>query len=135
VDYALKRRSVLASVHSGLTSTMDVCDAHPYLLQAAKFHGEKTERACPVCRKEPLSEVSWVYGEALGHAAGSARRPAELEAMADSHAEFTVYVVEVCRACQWNHLVRSYVLGTGGQHDRARPAPGSRQRPRSSASR
>jgi hypothetical protein len=135
VDYALKRRSVLASVHSGLTSTMDVCDAHPYLLQAAKFHGEQTDRACPVCRKEPLTEVSWVYGEALGQAAGSARRPAELEAMAESRTEFRVYVVEVCRACRWNHLVRSYVLGTGGQHDPAGPASRSRQRPRRSASR
>jgi hypothetical protein len=24
-----------------------------------------------------------------------------------------VYVVEVCRTCSWNHLVLSYVMGTG----------------------
>jgi len=26
--------------------------------------------------------------------------------------EFSVHVVEVCRTCSWNHLVKSYVLGT-----------------------
>ena len=25
--------------------------------------------------------------------------------------EFAVHVVEVCRTCSWNHLVKSYVLG------------------------
>ena len=25
--------------------------------------------------------------------------------------EFKVHVVEVCRTCSWNHLVKSYVLG------------------------
>ena len=38
----------------------------------------------------------------------------ELVRMAALFAEFTVYVVEVCRTCGWNHLVQSYVLGTGG---------------------
>ncbi|HET9254559.1 MAG TPA: DUF5318 family protein, partial [Pseudonocardiaceae bacterium] len=28
--------------------------------------------------------------------------------------EFSVFVVEVCRTCGWNHLIQSYVLGTGG---------------------
>jgi hypothetical protein len=135
VDYGLKRRSVLASVHSGLTSTMDVCDAQPYLMQAAKFHGSRTENTCPMCRKEPLTEVSWVYGDELGQAAGSARREAELETMADLHSEFTVYVVEVCRACRWNYLTRSYVLGTGVDPNRTAPARGRRQQPRRSASR
>ena len=57
--------------------------------------------------------VSWVYGDELKHVAGSARSPEELTRMAGLFTEFTVYEVEVCRTCQWNHLVRSYVLGTG----------------------
>ena len=43
VDYGLARRATLASVRSGRTTVADVCDAHPYLLRAAKFHGEPTE--------------------------------------------------------------------------------------------
>ncbi|WP_026316551.1 DUF5318 domain-containing protein [Actinokineospora enzanensis] len=114
VDYALQRRSLLAEVHAGRVGTDEVCDANPYLLRAAKFHGLPTEVACPVCRKEHLTHVSWVYGDELKHASGSARTPEELARMATMFAEFTVYTVEVCRTCSWNHLVQSYVLGTGG---------------------
>ncbi|GAA0613317.1 DUF5318 domain-containing protein [Kutzneria viridogrisea] len=114
VDYALQRRALLAEVYSGRVGTMEVCDASPYLVRAAKFHGQPTDVSCPVCRKEPLTLVSWVYGDELKHVAGSARTPDELERMSSLYTEFTVYVVEVCRTCSWNHLVQSYVLGTGG---------------------
>ncbi|HKS46318.1 MAG TPA: DUF5318 domain-containing protein [Amycolatopsis sp.] len=113
VDYALQRRALLADVRSGRVGTAEVCDAGPYLLRAAKFHGEPGEGPCPVCRKEAVTLVSWVYGDELQHASGSARTPAELARMAKLFGEFTVYVVEVCQTCAWNHLVRSYVLGTG----------------------
>ena len=114
VDYALQRRALLAEVYSGRVGTMEVCDASPYLVRAAKFHGQPTETSCPVCRKEQLTLVSWVYGDELKHVAGSARTPDELDRMSSLYEEFTVYVVEVCRTCSWNHLVQSYVLGTGG---------------------
>ena len=42
----------------------------------------------------------------------SARRPNWHE-MANEHGRFRVYLVEVCRSCGWNHLLRSYVLGDG----------------------
>jgi hypothetical protein len=121
VDYALQRRAVLAGVQSGRVGPDDVCDASPYLLKAAKFHGEQGEQPCPVCRKEALTLVSWVYGDELKHVAGSARAQEELTRMAGMFAEFTVYVVEVCRTCHWNHLVQSYVLGTGDPQTRSRP--------------
>ncbi|MCW2631248.1 MAG: hypothetical protein JWR88_210 [Pseudonocardia sp.] len=111
VDYALQRRALLADVYSGRVGTAEVCDASPYLLRAAKFHGQAGEQQCPVCRKEKLTLVSWIFGERLKHASGSARTPDELARMADLYDEFSVYVVEVCRTCSWNHLVQSYVLG------------------------
>lgn len=114
VDYALQRRALLAEVYSGRAGVTEVCDASPYLMRAAKFHGQVGDTTCPVCRKERLTLVSWVYGDALKHASGSARTPEELSRMAAAYEEFSVYVVEVCRTCSWNHLVQSYVLGTGG---------------------
>ena len=120
VDYALQRRALLADVHAGRVAVEEVCDAGPYLLRAARFHGEPTEQVCPVCRKERLSLVSWVFGDALRQAAGTARRPDELERLAAMHADFSVHVVEVCSTCRWNHLVLSYVLGTGGDPDTGR---------------
>jgi uncharacterized protein DUF5318 len=114
VDYALRRRALLAEVYAGRVGVAEVCDATPYLLRAAKFHGEPSVVTCPVCRKEPLTLVSWVYGDELKHAAGSARTTEELNRMATLFDGFSVYVVEVCRTCSWNHLVLSYVLGTRG---------------------
>lgn len=114
VDYGLARRATLTALRgTGPTTREDVCDAHPYLLLAARHHGQPTEHDCPVCRGERLVHVSYVYGDRLGRCAGRVKVPAELEAMARDHEEFRVYVVEVCTACGWNHLVRSYVLGTG----------------------
>ena len=125
VDYALKRRALLAQLHAGRVGVAQVCDAGPYLLQAARFHGVASQQTCPVCRKEQLTEVSWVFGEHLKNLSGSARGAEELDQMDGTHAEFSVYVVEVCRTCSWNHLIQSYVLGTpvvSGRRARRRTA-------------
>jgi hypothetical protein len=113
VDYGLARRATLASVFAGRTTVADVCDAHPYLLRAAKFHGEPTDVACPICRKTRLTHVTYVYGDELGQYEGRVKQPPELAEMALEYGEFQVYVVEVCQSCAWNHLASSYVLGTG----------------------
>jgi hypothetical protein len=130
VDYALQRRALLADVHAGRIAVAQVCDAGPYLLRAARYHGEPTEQTCPVCRKERLTVVSWIFGDALRQAAGTARRPDELERLAAAHDDFSVHVVEVCRTCRWNHLVLSYVLGTGGDPDRGTDTGRGRARDR-----
>lgn len=133
VDYALQRRALLAAVHSGRVGVAEVCDASPYLLRAARFHGEPSEQTCPVCRKERLMLVSWIFGEKLKHASGSARKPDELEQLANHYEDFSVYVVEVCRTCSWNHLVLSYVLGTGGAPSDDTDDTASRRRRRTAA--
>lgn len=120
VDYALQRRARLAEVNSGRVAVGEVCDANPYLLTAAAFHGTPSDTTCPICRKEPLTLVSWVFGDRLGQVSGSARSAAEIEQLAGSSAEFSVHVVEVCRTCHWNHLVRSYVSGLKSPPSRKR---------------
>lgn len=126
VDYALRRRASLADVRSGKTSPADACDAGAYLVQAASYHGRATATPCPLCEKEKVVHVSWIFGERLGAASGSARSSDEIARYAEVLDEFTVHVVEVCRACRWNHLVQSYVLGTddasGGRRGRRRTA-------------
>ncbi len=107
VNYALRRRATLASVYAGNTTLTDVCDAHPYLLRAAKYHGEPTEVRCPICRKTNVTHVTYVYGDELGQYAGRVKRGPELAEMAAEYGEFRVYVVEVCQSCSWNHLALS----------------------------
>lgn len=121
IDYALARRAALADLFAGRASTLDVCDAHPYLLRAARHHGEASGELCPVCRRgrdarrEPLTHVTYVYADAMGPASGRARSTATLQTLARHYPGMHVYVVEVCTACGWNHLVSSYVLGTRQQ--------------------
>jgi hypothetical protein len=114
VDYALQRRAVLADLYAGRATMLDVCDAHPYLQRAARYHGEPSEDTCPVCRKERLTLVHYAYGDELKASSGQAKSVAELHRMGMDHREFRVYVVEVCRSCGWNHLTMSYVLGRDG---------------------
>lgn len=122
IDYSLARRAVLTALVSGATTTTDVCDADPYLLRAAHYHGEPTQRDCPVCQKEKLTHVTYVFGDELGQYSGRIRATKELETMAHEHGEFRVYVVEVCQGCAWNHLTVSYVLGDGMPRAAARGA-------------
>ncbi len=114
VDYALRRRSLLREVYSGRVGTYEVCDASPYLRNAARFHGDPTDERCPVCRREVLTNVHYIYGDELKASSGQARRAAELPVLAMTFREFRVYVVEVCRGCGWNHLIEQFMLGRDG---------------------
>jgi hypothetical protein len=111
IDYALQRRALLGDVACGRTSLAEACDAHPYLLLAAKHYGEPTPTPCPICDKRHQRHVHYAYGANLGKSAGQAKSRDELAQLAHTHDEFDVYVVEVCPDCGWNHLIRSFVLG------------------------
>lgn len=124
VDHALARRAVLRAVQVGRTSATEVCDASPYLKRAAQEWGTRTARTCPVCRRQPLWQIAWVYGDALGDGSGTARSARALDLLAASRPDFAVYEVEVCPGCDWNHLVRTYRTGTPGTS----PARRSRER-------
>ncbi len=110
IDYSLDKRATLLALFRG---AVDACDADPYLMRAAKFHGEKVKRNCPVCKKLSLVELRYTFGDQLGQYSGRIKTPEELAAMESEFGEFRVYIVEVCRDCSWNHLCASFVLGDG----------------------
>lgn len=111
IDYGLQRRALLGDVAAGRRTQSEACDAHPHLLLAAKHYGTPNPQPCPVCSRARQQLVHYVFGAALGKASGQAKSPGELTQLAATHAEFDVYVVEVCPDCGWNHLLRSFVLG------------------------
>ncbi len=123
VDYSLQRRALLREVYAGRVGLPEVCDASPYLKSAARFHGEATEQRCPICRRQFVTHVHYIYGDQLKQSAGQARSRDELAVLAETLGEFQVYVVEVFRGCDWNHLVEQYLLGKAvGQ-----PSPRSKE--------
>jgi hypothetical protein len=126
VDYSLQKRALLRDLRSGRIGTYEVCDASPYLKNAARFHGEPSEERCPVCRRDNLTYVHYIYGDELKHSAGQARRLSELLTLAMTLREFQVFVVEICPSCAWNHLNEQYLLGKDAlvvdEHDEHRGA-------------
>lgn len=113
LDYVLARRAVLEQIKHDALLREQICDADPYLVRAAKNHGEATERKCPMCSKSELVHVNYVFGDDLGYLSGRVKSSDELKLMAHEYGHFRVYVVEVCAMCGWNHLHMSYVLGDG----------------------
>ena len=71
--------------------------------------------------------MNYVYGDHLGPTSGQAKTEAELARMDAMQEEFTVYAVEVCRGCGWNHLDASYVLGARADSRASRPARNRRR--------
>jgi hypothetical protein len=121
IDYALARRAILAELSRGQRSAAEVCDAHPDLQRAARYHGEPTEVGCPICRKQRLTSVTYAFGDELAHASGRARSSRSLAALAARYTNVRIYVVEVCRSCGWNHLRLSFLIGTGSAGSAASP--------------
>jgi hypothetical protein len=112
VDYALARRAVLSDLRSGRRERDEVCDAHPELIRAGRNIGQEAESECPVCGRDRLRLVSYVYGDGLRHANGRCiTSEDELSRLDDAHDEFSRYVVEVCLECRWNHLQRHELHG------------------------
>lgn len=112
VDYRMARRAVLLQLQRGFLSKLDVCDAHPELMRAARFVGEELNDVCPVCEGTNLRAVFYTYGKGLkGREQGRVRRLEDLEDLKSRFEDFCCYVVEVCTECSWNHLVRSFDSG------------------------
>jgi hypothetical protein len=130
IDYALARRALLVQLSRGQLTAADVCDAHPDLQRAARYHGESTDMGCPICRKTRLTRVTYAYGDELLHASGRARSSRTLDALAQRYAHIRIYVVEVCRSCGWNHLMVSYLTGTAVSADVSAGSPSDPAPPR-----
>ncbi len=111
IDYRLARNAVVKELRRGRLSRLDVCDAHPELLRAAGSIGVPKDEVCPVCQDGPLVHVSYAFGARLSPGGHSFASGSELAKLVRRTGDVTCYVVEVCPACSWNHLVRTFAAG------------------------
>ena len=65
IDHALSRKAAILDILRTGGFNSDACDADPYLLRAAKWHGEPRDEDCPVCQKVPLVDLTYVYSKEL----------------------------------------------------------------------
>ena len=108
IDYTLAKRALLRDAHIGVLGLTDVCDAHPELMRAARHVGVPTDNDCPVCGKEKLVLLAYVYGDGLKADSGRVWSIQTGLRMTAAHPGACCYVVEVCRNCQWNHLKEAF---------------------------
>ena len=110
VDYRLARASVLNEYRAGVLSRSEVCDAHPELVRAAREVGNGVPGECPICERPNLAHVTYVFGPRLPRHGRCITLRGELTRLAKRPGVHVAYVVEVCRSCSWNHLVRRSTL-------------------------
>jgi Family of unknown function (DUF5318) len=114
VEYRLARNAVVREFRKGRLSRLDVCDAHPELLRAARNVGVPLSEECPICEESSLVHVTYVFGARLPAHGSCPGTEAELAKLCKRADEVACYVVEVCPTCAWNHLARMYPAG--GRH-------------------
>ena len=126
VEYKLARNAVLRDFQKGRLSRLDICDAHPELVRAARNVGARLDENCPVCDDAVLVNVTYVFGPRLPPNGRCPSSAAELDKLCRRPGEVACYVVEVCPECRWNHLIRSYPAGAATQRVAFEPAPAHR---------
>ena len=105
------RNAVVRDVQRGRLGAVDVCDAHPELLRAARNIGRPQLEECPICGLERTVEVTYVFGAGLPPGGRCPGTTTELERLRRRSDPVLCYDVEVCPKCAWHHLVRKYPAG------------------------
>lgn len=111
IDYRLIRKRTVDEFHRGRLSRIDVCDAQPELMRAARNCGRPSQLVCPICEEEPVVLVTFVFGPRLPAHGRCVTTAKELDRLDRRIGALAGYVVEVCPACAWNHLLRSFPIG------------------------
>ncbi len=111
VDYRITRQSTLRGLAAGEVNRSDVCDAQRELMRVALGCSESADEACPVCTSsDGLRLVRYVFGPRLGAGGRAVASTTELKRIGRRKGEFRCYVIEVCTACKWNHLLRTFIV-------------------------
>ena len=113
IDYRLARLAVVSEFRKGRLARHEVWDAHPELRRAAGQASEPTSMECPICEEANVVLVTYAFGSGLPASGRCITAKGELAKLTKGRAHLACYVVEVCPACSWNHLARTFVLGQG----------------------
>jgi hypothetical protein len=111
IDYRLQRRIALDQLALGKRALEEPCDAHPELLRAARHLGEPKGERCPVCHDVELVTLHYAFlHDGPKTQGGRVVEPERIASLAVRKGDLTLYEVEVCQGCRWNHLVSQRVV-------------------------
>jgi hypothetical protein len=120
VDHRLARRALLNEFKRGRVSRDTVCDAHPELIRAARNLGETTQTRCEVCNDSNVVLLTYVFGHGLPRHGRLITERAEIMKLQRTGHDYAAYVVEVCPACRWHHLLRMLPIVSARRNRAAR---------------
>jgi hypothetical protein len=112
IDYRLARMGVVSEFKKGRVAKHEVCDAHPELKRAARSASEPTSMECPICEEDNIVLVTYAFGTGLPASGRCITQKGELAKLTKGRRQMACYVVEVCPSCSWNHLAKTFLLGT-----------------------
>ena len=107
IDDRLARDRAITAFMSGEATRSEVCDAQSELMRNARECGRPTTETCPICHDSDVVHVTYVFGPRLPAAGRCMVTDADLERIRRRKGSFSKYLVEVCPACRWNHLLRT----------------------------
>ena len=111
INYRLARQALISEYRKGRLAQHEVCDAHPELMRNARSCAQPSNVKCPICAADKLVMVTYVFGPRLPASGLCITSRKELLSLSQNKAgDFAAYVVEVCTACCWNHLARTFLL-------------------------
>lgn len=111
IDYRMLRRSFLERVRSGDVSIREACDAERDLVRAGRHYGTLRKTPCPICGGNSLRNVTYLFGPRLPKSGRCMTSGDELRGYDRRPEHYVSYVVEVCIACEWHHLLASTPRG------------------------
>ena len=115
IEYRVMRNALVRQVREGRKMVEEVCDAHYDLVRAAKGVGRPMGELCPVCNESELRQVVYVFGEKLSPSGVCPVSKADLRRLERRELPVTIYAVEVCTSCRFNHLLRKWHAGGVGE--------------------
>ncbi len=110
IDYRLDRRRRLRAYRQGELDREEICDAQRELMRVAVDCSMAARTPCPICDGRTLRHVRFVFGPRLPSGGRCISSEAELRRLADRAGDHRCYLVEVCTACRWNHLLSTFLL-------------------------
>ena len=111
VDFRLPRNGVVKAYKQGRLTRLDVCDAHPELIRAAKNVGTESTVTCPICEATNLRLVTYVFGARLPAHGRCVSTATEMATHDRRREAASAYVDEACIECHWHHLRRVVPIG------------------------
>lgn len=111
IDFRMLRRAFLERVRVGDVSLREACDAERDLVRAGVRHGTVRRSPCPLCARQTLRNVTYLFGPRLPKSGRCITSSDELRSYACRPEHYTSYTVEVCTSCEWHHLLTASPCG------------------------